>query len=103
MEHDKTTKRFNGAARPTVQVDVGLYQSYLDNTNMSQAQKEEFLQAMWSIILGFVDLGWEVHPVQEACGQNDETNDPPPESKPERLYSENSKIAETFNNAPEVE
>ena len=37
---------------------------------MTDAQKEEFLQALWSIIVNFVELGFGVHPLQEVCGQN---------------------------------
>jgi len=34
------------------------------------AQKAEFLEAMWSIIVSFVELGFGVLPLQEVCGEN---------------------------------
>lgn len=37
---------------------------------MSEAEKEEFLQALWQIIVSFVDLGFGVHPLQEVCGKD---------------------------------
>ena len=55
---------------PILTVDVEKYQAYLDGADMTEAQKAEFLEAMWSIIVSFVDLGFGVHPLQEVCGEN---------------------------------
>jgi hypothetical protein len=33
-------------------------------TNLSEVQKREFLEALWSIVIAFVDMGFGVHPVQ---------------------------------------
>lgn len=63
---------FDASARPIVTVDVERYQSYLDDPNLSVEQKEEFLQALWSIVVTFVELGFGVHPLQEVCGQDSE-------------------------------
>lgn len=54
-------------------LDVALYESYLENTDMTEDERRVFLEALWSVIVGFVDLGFEIHPLQLACGQNDET------------------------------
>ena len=43
------------------------YQQYLDGSDLNDAEKEEFLQALWQIIVGFVELGFGVHPTQEVC------------------------------------
>ena len=56
-------------------VDVEKYQAFLDGSDMTEVQKEEFLQALWTIIVNFVDLGFEVHPAQEVCGKAPETSD----------------------------
>jgi len=61
---------FDASAKPIVTVDVDKYQSLLDDATLTQAQKEEFLQALWSIIVSFVELGFGVHPLQEVCGQD---------------------------------
>ncbi|MCV0370513.1 hypothetical protein [Filomicrobium sp.] len=68
--------RFDASARPIVTVDVEKYQAYLDDPNLSEEQKEEFLQAIWSIMVAFVDLGFGVHPLQEVCGQDSEESCP---------------------------
>lgn len=61
---------FDASAKPIVTVDVEKYQSLIDDPTLTQAQKEEFLQALWSIMVSFVELGFGVHPLQEVCGQD---------------------------------
>lgn len=63
---------FDASASRMLKVDVERYQSYLDGMDMTQSQKEEFLEAVWLIVVGFVELGFEVHPVQEVCGKVDQ-------------------------------
>lgn len=77
MDGDLTSKsgleglsvEFDASAKPYLTVDVERYQAYLDGTEMTNAQKEEFLQSMWQIIVSFVELGFDVHPLQEVCGK----------------------------------
>ncbi len=62
--------------RQALTLDVSAYENYLENADLSEGQKREFLEALWSIIVGFIDLGFEIHPLQlaaaEGCGQNAE-------------------------------
>ena len=51
------------SAKPIVTLDYALYQHYLDDADMSEDQKREFLETLWTIIVGFVDLGFGVHPL----------------------------------------
>jgi len=51
-------------------VDAERYQAFLDGSNMTDAEKEEILQALWSIIMSFVELGFEVRPLEEVCGKD---------------------------------
>lgn len=76
MKDENSTKGRNGLNgksgapdRLSLSVDVEKYQSLLDEANLTDAQKEQVLQALWSIIVSFVKLGFEVHPLQEVCGQ----------------------------------
>ena len=69
------SERFDASSKPSVSVDVEKYQAYLDSSEMSDSEKEEFLQALWQIILGFVEFGFGVHPVQEVCGKPEPTAD----------------------------
>lgn len=66
---------FNSPARPVVTLDVEKYKIFLDDPALSEAEKENFLQALWSIIVTFVDLGFGVHPLQEVCVQENEHSD----------------------------
>lgn len=62
---------FNNPARRIVTVDLERYKYLLDDPAMSDAQKEEFLQALWSIVVAFVELGFGVHPLQEVYEPGD--------------------------------
>jgi hypothetical protein len=55
---------------PTLTLDVELYQHYLDNADLSEEQKIELLETLWQIICGFVQMGFIVHPVQQALSEN---------------------------------
>ncbi len=54
-------------------LDVEKYEHYLANADMTEAEKQEFLQALWDIIVSFVDMGFGIEPTQTACGQMIET------------------------------
>lgn len=60
---------FASYAAPDFTVSFDNYMELLDEMDMTEAQKEEFLQALWEIVTGFVELGFGTHPVQEAGGQ----------------------------------
>ena len=60
-------------SRPSLTIDYALYWHYLDNSDLSDAQKRDWLDDFWMIIVSFVDLGFDVHPLQRSVDQNDET------------------------------
>lgn len=62
-------ERFDASSRPVVHVDIARYQAFLDSAEMTEAQKEEFVKVLWSIIVAFIDLGFGIHPLQEVCGK----------------------------------
>lgn len=68
-------KRFGDSATvnqpvtPSLRIDVEKYEHLLDDSDLSETQKREVLEALWAIIVAFVDLGFGVHPVQQACGE----------------------------------
>lgn len=61
---------FDKSARPVLAVDIRKYQTLLDRSDLNEKQKEEFLRALWSIVVTFVELGFGVHPLQEVCGKS---------------------------------
>tara|TARA_R110000796_G_scaffold45616_43_gene110494 strand:+ start:24179 stop:24526 length:348 start_codon:yes stop_codon:yes gene_type:complete len=67
----RLTETFSSSAKRIVTLDLEKYQGHLDGLDVSDERKEEFLRAMFSIVMTFVDLGFEVHPLQEVCGKNE--------------------------------
>ncbi|MEL6218153.1 MAG: hypothetical protein AAFR79_06755 [Pseudomonadota bacterium] len=58
------------APRKTIlEVDVARFQHALQIADASEAEKAEYLQLLWEIVVQFVDMDYGVHPVQQCCGQ----------------------------------
>lgn len=79
---------FSATTRPTLSIDVARYQEYLDGSDLTPEQKEEFLRAMWSVVVTFVELGYGVHPLQEACGKDAGGHDQGPQKAGDSLNSD---------------
>ena len=71
---DKTPYQEPKVSLPTFTLDVEKYERYLEESDLTDEQKKEFLQTLWNIICEFVLLGFDVHPLQQAmeapCGKN---------------------------------
>ncbi|WP_298983752.1 hypothetical protein [uncultured Roseibium sp.] len=65
----------NEERRPSLTIDVDYYQSFLDDQDIPDEKKGELIEVLWSIIVSIVDLGFGLHPVQQAqeIGVNAET------------------------------
>ncbi|WP_120632122.1 hypothetical protein [Ruegeria sp. EL01] len=63
------------SSQRSVEIDTSKYQKYLDDPALTDDQKEEIVVALWSVITGFMDLGFGIQPMQEVCGKNTETVD----------------------------
>ena len=59
--------------RPVLTLDVALFEHMLADSDLTDDQQQAFLEAVWSIVVGFVNLGFGIDPVGLACGQNAET------------------------------
>lgn len=53
-------------SNPASHEDLRKYLAFLDDTNLSETQKTELLQTLWSIMSAFVDLAFGTDPVQQA-------------------------------------
>ena len=89
--HSDLKPSFDASAKRMLKVDVERYQSYLNDTDMTPAQKEEFLQAMWLIMMSFVELGFGVHPFQEVCGKDGQSDTQSGLGAPDALQSSHPK------------
>ena len=73
MTEDKTGKmksEVGGVKKtsPTLTIDCELYGKYLDESDLSDAEKRAFLETILAVVVSAVDLGIGIHPVQQAAG-----------------------------------
>lgn len=54
-----------------VGLDYGRYAALLADHQISEEDKRALLESLWSIISSFVQLGFHVHPVQQATDARD--------------------------------
>ncbi|MBG6211354.1 hypothetical protein IWQ49_006038 [Labrenzia sp. EL_126] len=64
-----------GSSQRILEIDTEKYQRYLDESDLTPAQKQQVIEALWSIVVNFVELGFGVHPVQQVTENHKETSD----------------------------
>jgi len=85
--NDKTkAQTSNKTTPPSIGIDVDYYQAIIDDPEVSEDRKREFIAMIGSIVMDFIDIGFGVHPVQQATGDRQEPNPKPTkkETLPER-------------------
>lgn len=45
------------------------WEQYLEDSDIPDDKKQEFVETLWAIVMGFVDLGFGLNPTQEICGE----------------------------------
>lgn len=73
--------------------DYETYAHFLEDTDLSESQKHEALETLWNIIVQFVELGFGVHPVQQAqnaCGKLSDNSPNPALAAPSVVNCKNS-------------
>ncbi len=65
--------------RPTLSIDWEVYAAMLEESDMPLDQQKELIETLWSIVVMFVDLGFDLNPVAQICGEDEEalSDDPP--------------------------
>jgi hypothetical protein len=57
--------------RPAITCDWEEWRAYLENVDATEDDKRQMIEALWSIVIAFVDLGWDVSGTsKESCGQS---------------------------------
>ncbi|NKB59161.1 MAG: hypothetical protein GKS00_22770 [Alphaproteobacteria bacterium] len=56
-------------------LDVEKYEHFFEGEDLTEDQKCEYLQALWNIIVSFIQLGVEVRPASQDCGKPPESAD----------------------------
>jgi len=74
-EVGRSALRTGQASRPALTLDVSLYEEYLADSDLTADQRREFLEALWTIVVSFVELGFGIHPVQQARDANGELDE----------------------------
>ncbi len=64
-----TTPKKTELPLSSLTLDAARYDEYLADSDLTEEQKQEFLEALWNIIVSFVDLGFGIDTTQAACGQ----------------------------------
>lgn len=82
-------------APPTLTIDWDAYLPFFEDDDISEEQKHELIEALWSIVVSFVDLGFGVHPIQQACGKTDDALSDLPSDLLSLLISEQSEQEDT--------
>jgi hypothetical protein len=62
--------------RPALTLDVARYEAMLADPALSEAERAAFLEVLWEIIVGFVDLGFHIHPLQQVLPPRERVDDP---------------------------
>lgn len=83
-----------------LEVDVEAYRHFLEDAGLSPEQEREVIEALWSVIVGFVELGFGVHPAQLVAEDKlKKTNETTPHVRTDRVQYEHS----TQENATETQ
>ena len=86
--HSETTSQPDSISEnglPTLSIDWELYGQYLDDSDLSEADKRACIEALWSIMVSFVDMGFRLAPVSDICERIRSTNATDGESATKRL------------------
>ena len=54
---------------PAIHIDWQAFLPYLEDSHLPDEDKRAFIEVLWSIVLSFVDLGYDLNPTQEICGE----------------------------------
>ncbi|MEO0411733.1 MAG: hypothetical protein AAF221_07855 [Pseudomonadota bacterium] len=101
----KTPHLRSAQNKPVITVDYERYAHFLENSDLTEEQKQEFLQAIWNIVVEFVSLGFGVHPLQQAkegCGQVENFSPKPPFTAPDAVYLDHT-VLEQITSASDLE
>lgn len=58
----------------SVEIDIEKYDELLNKRDITAEQRNEALQALWAIIIAFVELGFSVSPTEEAIKSRKSTD-----------------------------
>ncbi len=78
----------------TLRLDMEKYLGQIDDWGYSEFQGQEFVAALWELLRTFAEIGFQMHPVQQAkntCGKLSKKSANAALSRPNALYSKGRK------------
>ena len=103
---DQSPAPSSASGPAAITVDYEAYAHFLDGSELSEDQKQALLQSLWNIVVGFVSLGFDVHPAypdrspdRNACGQVSKDGAADPDPKPDAVSWINPQLIYEFESA----
>lgn len=56
--------------KPSLHLNWQDWLPYLEEVEASEAEKRELIETLWSIMIAFVDLGWDIHDPEKTSGKD---------------------------------
>jgi hypothetical protein len=91
------------AGQKTLEVDVARYDHMLENSGLTPEQRRQTLEALWSIIVTFVELGYGVHPTQQVCGKDEKLSELWDKADSDAVEYEEIKLEEDRDDIPSAD
>ena len=95
--HVRTSSEPEHSNSLALTLDLEIYLGQLDDWNISEEQKIEFIISLWNLFLNFAELGFAIHPVQQAMkqgrkpsGNSSESSEKPGICAVDLLYSDDN-------------
>jgi hypothetical protein len=69
--HNPGAPPINGWQTPNLvlEVDVAKYLEFTKDMEITEDQQRQLIEAMWQIMMAFADVGFGIHPVQQASAE----------------------------------
>ncbi|WP_438729229.1 hypothetical protein ACR9YC_02095 [Parasphingorhabdus sp. DH2-15] len=99
-KHNQKVCSVYANTKTVITVDYKRYAHFLDDANdLTEDQKQEFVQAIWNIITEFIRNGFRVDALHQAgvsCGQVEHTSNYSPDETPDTIQSDHHTLANKF-------
>ncbi len=90
--------------RLTLTLDMEKYLSQIDDWDITETQKQEFIETLWGLLVSFAELGFEISPVEQAlkaCGQVGENSRKAALTAPDAVCLNDQKLLNKFSRGTE--
>ena len=88
---------------PVLTLDLEKYLGGLKDWDISEDQKTEFIYTLWNILRNFAEIGFEIHPAQQAQKQSVEPTRKTPEIPDLSTICADYVLSSSPDNQPQLE